>query len=329
MPRPGHVRRVVAVLAVVAAVLSLSGCFKASQDVEVRADGSGSLVLHAEVDREVLAAVTARFNVAGVAGPDAALFQPVDKTFPDGAKVRAVDTPDRATLDASFDFSGPDEYRRKLEEVRRAIAVGPEATLPEGSINIRRVDDRLEVALVVREVTAETLDPSILRDLLLPGTAPEIVVTLTMPGRILSSNGTASGRTVTWDLLDRGSPATLTASSTLDRPGLPAWAVPAGAGLVLVVLLLMILGTFLRRGHTAPAPADPVPAGPQPVGPRGSFFPPSPPLGAPAGWPAPPAPPPPEPSPVPQAPEPGWYADPAGGGGLRYWDGRGWTSRTL
>jgi hypothetical protein len=24
-------------------------------------------------------------------------------------------------------------------------------------------------------------------------------------------------------------------------------------------------------------------------------------------------------------PEPGWYEDPDGKGGLRYWDGRGWT----
>lgn len=28
-------------------------------------------------------------------------------------------------------------------------------------------------------------------------------------------------------------------------------------------------------------------------------------------------------------PEPGWYPDPAGGGGLRRWDGRGWTEDTV
>ena len=29
---------------------------------------------------------------------------------------------------------------------------------------------------------------------------------------------------------------------------------------------------------------------------------------------------------TPSNPSPGWYPDPAGGGGIRYWDGRGWTT---
>lgn len=35
-----------------------------------------------------------------------------------------------------------------------------------------------------------------------------------------------------------------------------------------------------------------------------------------------------EPSPAPEAHPAGWYADPAGKAGLRYWDGQAWTDRT-
>lgn len=31
---------------------------------------------------------------------------------------------------------------------------------------------------------------------------------------------------------------------------------------------------------------------------------------------------------VSQSAPPGWYADPTANGGLRYWDGRGWTAHT-
>ena len=376
--------------AVVAAVLALSGCFKASQDVAVRADGSGSVTLHVDVDKGAASSLLRSFaGLGGSSGPIPGVlepFKPVDRTFPDGTKVRSVDTPDRATLDASFDFADPGDYARKLQQVSQAISNNPDASLPDdGSLRIRRVEDRLEVALDVGPSLAGAgdVDFAAVSRVLDPDDLPEFVVTITMPGAILDTNGAANGRTVTWDLLSRSAPSTLTVSSNLSRAGLPRWAVPVGVGLV-VVLLLALLGVLVGQRRRPIAAAEPE-APPQ----RGTatFFPPPP--GVPplpqAGWPRPspveppvrPAAPPQETWPTPPGPEvaapvtpgreavapsgsaetvevpvavprpapaedvappgatapvpapvAGWYSDPAGSGGWRYWDGSSWTSHT-
>lgn len=427
MTRLGRQRRAPALLALVAALLGLSGCFKATQDVEVRADGSGSVSLHAEVNKRVLADLfnTLSGGLGGAVTPDlVAPFRTINRTLPDGTKVRAVDTADRATLDASFDFSGPDDYRRKLQEVNEAIAANPDASLPDdGSIDIRRVRDKMDVSLDPGSFTSGTADFDIkaMSALLDPDARPEVIVTITMPGSVLTSNGQAQGRTVTWDLLSRGAPATLTASSEVDSPGAPTWALALGIGLISLVLVVTLAFLVSQRRHAAAADgSDPHdPAGPwgqagQPD--TGTFFPPQPSPPIHGGWPVPPSrppapapsgpppwqpppwsfPPPAPPAPAPAqptaastrppsapeagsdvnappareqprdpaaddplpgraqpadvsapavatsadatptaeepaatAPVPGWYADPAGGAGLRYWDGNQWTPHTL
>lgn len=399
MTRPSRPRRVPAVLALVAALVVLSGCFKVSQDVEVRGDGSGSVTLHAEIDKKALAELFT--NLGGVSGvtPDLITpFRSVNRTFPDGTKVRAVDSSERATLDASFDFSGPDEYRRKMQEVNQAVAANPDASLPDdGSIDIRRVRDRMEVKLDPGSFTAGTADLPIaaLSGMLEPDAQPEVLVTITMPGPVLASNGQVRGRTVTWDLLGRGAPATLTASSEVESPGAPTWALALGVGLILLVLAVTIAFLVSQRRHRAAMAAGPDAPEWNPTGHpgTGTFFPPGPVQPATGGWPVPPprppaptpapsgpppwqpspwsvppaveappapwsgpptpaAPPPwtwpptartpPEPEPtvdqadalpttaeIPAAaPVPGWYADPAGGSGLRFWDGVQWTPHT-
>lgn len=405
MTRLSRLRRVPAVLALVAALVVLSGCFKVSQDVEVRGDGSGSVTLHAEINKKALAELFT--NLGGLAGvtPDLITpFRSVNRTFPDGTKVRAVDSSERATLDASFDFSGPDEYRRKMQEVNEAVAANPDASLPDdGSIDIRRVRDLMEVKLDPGSFTAGTTDLPIaaLSGMLEPDAQPEVLVTITMPGPVLTSNGQVRGRTVTWDLLGRGAPATLTASSEVDNPGAPTWALALGVGLILLVLVVTIAFFVSQRRHRLASAAGPEAPEWSPTGHpgTGSFFPPEATQPATGGWPVPP-PRPPAPTPVPTgpppwqpspwsvppavdappapwsgpptpaappgpssppvpstsppttrtppkreptaeqadaaptaeipvtAPVPGWYADPAGGGGLRYWDGAQWTPHT-
>src|SRR5687768_7808739 len=101
---PG-MRRGAVLLVVLAALVALSGCFKAKQDMEIRADGTGSVVFHVEVNKKAVEAIARSLDLGGLAGPTPVdePFKAVDRTFPDGTKVRAVNTPDRSTVDASFD----------------------------------------------------------------------------------------------------------------------------------------------------------------------------------------------------------------------------------
>ncbi|MFP5370875.1 MAG: LppM family (lipo)protein, partial [Actinomycetes bacterium] len=258
---PPTVRRAAAVLAVVAAVLVLSGCFKARQDIAIKADGTGSIVLHVEVNKKAIEALARSFGdpTGGMGGASMAEpFKPVDTTFPDGTKVRAVNTPELSTVDASFDFSGPDDYARKLEQVGNAVNTDPDTSPPtEGAIVIRRTEDRMDVSLDVGDATqgVEDVDLSVLTGLLDPAAMPSAVVAITMPGSIVSSNGQADGRTVTWDLLSQTAPSTLTVTSEIDDSSLPAWALPAAGGLI-VLLLLGILGVLLTQ-RRRPQPAGP------------------------------------------------------------------------
>lgn len=381
-------------LAAVLVVVGLSGCFKASQDVKVKADGTGTVVLHAELDKRALAAVARSF---GGSPPDlgAPQFQLVDRTFPDGTRVRTGDDAERSVLDASFDFDGSDDYLRKMEQINEAIAPGSDEPTPSGSLEVRRVGEQLEVALDLGDgrEDLDAFDLGRLIGVLSADARPSATVTITMPGRIRVTNGTATGRTATWDLLASGAPSTLTVSSDIARAGLPGWVVPAAAGLMLA-LILGIVGVLLSRRAQRPGesvvPVRPAPA--QPATRPGTFFPAPPPGPAPAGpfdrplEPQPGAPPgtldparppgwpsrgPDVPTPPPWAPQPqpwpvtwppgppapaeparpdsqrstpaaspdeaaavatgpgaGWYPDPAGGGGVRYWDGTSWTHHT-
>ncbi len=266
-------------------VLGLSGCFKASQDVKVKADGTGTVVLHVELDKRALAAVARSF---GGSPPDlgAAQFQLVDRTFPDGTRVRTGDDAERSVLDASFDFDGSDDYLRKMEQINEAIAPGSDEPTPSGSLEVRRVGEQLEVALDLGDgrEDLDAFDLGRLIGVLSADTRPSATVTITMPGPILATNGTATGRTATWDLLASGAPSTLTVSSDIARAGLPGWVVPAAAGLMLA-LILGIVGVLLSRRAQRPGeavvPVQPAPAQPAPL--PGTFFPAPPPGPPPAG----------------------------------------------
>lgn len=364
-------RRLGALMAVVVAALALTGCFKATQQVKIRPDGTGQVVLHVEIDKQALTGVAARLDLSGgvgvpLLGPDEPPFKLVDRTFPDGTKVRTTDGPKQAVLDASFAFERPEQYRQRRDEIDQAVTLDSVGGLPDdGSLQVRRVDDRVEVVLDLGASAQGVggLDFAALTGILPPDAQPSAVLTMTLPGPVVGANGRVAGRTVTWDLLATGAPTSLTATSTVAAAGLPSWIVPAVVLAILAVVLLVAL-LVLRRRRRSTEPATP-PVTPPTVPPGApSATPPMVPRGAPVAPPmvlrgtadAPPsavepspphepvdvdasvdlAPSPadvvhdaePAPVPAPTGPAPGWYPDPGGTALARYWDGNSWTRYT-
>lgn len=270
-------------LALVVMILGLSGCFESRQEVTVKADGTGRVIMHAELDKRALATVARTFG-RGAVDLQALRFRVVDQTFPDGTKVRTTDDAERSVLDASFDFDGSDDYRRKMAQINEAVTEDAVGSGPSGgSLEVRRVGDRMEVAIDLGGLPQdlESIDVSAMREVLAPDVQPKVTIAVTMPGSILSSNGTVNGRTVAWDLLTTGLPGTLQASSDIARPGLPAWALPAAAGIMLALALAAVGIILSRRARRSREPVVPYQPGPaQPPGPAGAGFP-----AAPAGLP--------------------------------------------
>ena len=241
-------------MAVLLSALGLSGCFRAAQDVKIRADGGGAVELHVEIDKKAMAYVVSR-GPRGTIPPmvQRPQLKLVDVTFPDGTTVRTTDDPERSVLDASFEFSGPEDYARRMEQIDDAVSLDdqpPQQTY--GSLQVRRVGDRIDVAFSVAGMTEGLgrLDFLNTTAVFPPDLRPRATLTLTMPGPVIETNGNRDGRKVTWDPTETGA-GELTASSKIpggileDSGKLVSWAIPAGAAALLLVLA--VLGTRRRR----------------------------------------------------------------------------------
>ncbi|WLS44235.1 DUF3153 domain-containing protein [Micromonospora profundi] len=100
-------------------------------------------------------------------------------------------------------------------------------------------------------------------------------ISVTFPGRVIDTNGTVNGRSVTWKVdSNKDKPAELRAvAEAPPRPsGSPVAAVDSGGfpwllvgGGVLLVLLLAAVGVLLLRRRRPTAPAAAAPAGPAPT----------------------------------------------------------------
>ncbi len=97
----------------------------------------------------------------------------------------------------------------------------------------------------------------------------ESKVSITFPGKVIDSNGTVDGRTVTWDLFTMTDPIHATGNATGPGSGLgvPAWLL-VGGGIALVMLVGAAVAVILLRRRRDPAAhADAVPFEPAPFNP--------------------------------------------------------------
>ncbi|MFG2049029.1 LppM family (lipo)protein [Micromonospora sp. NPDC048935] len=106
-------------------------------------------------------------------------------------------------------------------------------------------------------------------------------ISVTFPGRVIDSNGTVNGRSVSWKVTSNQDkptelravaeapprPSASPAAASADDGGI-GWPLIVGGVLLLLLLLAAVGVLLLRRRHpTAPAPPGPTAPGPTPPGP--------------------------------------------------------------
>lgn len=90
----------------------------------------------------------------------------------------------------------------------------------------------------------------------------ESSLSITFPGDVIESNGTISGKTVTWNLFDMTDPVHATAKATSNGSGssIPAWILLTGiAALVILVTGAVVIVVLMRRRRNLASPALPAP----------------------------------------------------------------------
>lgn len=275
--RPWY-RRAAALALVATAALTLTGCIKMDMALDVQSDDT--------VDGTIVFAVDKSFITAFGQDPqefvkDMATQAPVS---PEAGQGSVTATP--------YDKDGKIGTSWTFKDVPIA-KLGSD----DGSLKLVREGDlfRFTGTMSAKDQAAATgdasFDPSLLQGF-------DVKVAVTFPGDVVSSNGTVTGRTVTWTpkadenlTMEAVAKATAPSASPLSSPA--TWIV---VGLLLAFVVAAGVLLLTRRGKRAPgaeAPAlesidqTPVAAAP----PAGPAYPVAPPTTAPTTPPAPPAPP--------------------------------------
>jgi hypothetical protein len=348
-------RRSTAAALIAAATVVLTGCLNVQYDVNVEADGSGSMLFAYRFDTESIGSMYSMFGeqapppgkICAEILADADVDTDIAGT---GLKVTVVDDGTSCGFDVTGTWSEPAGFAEQFADANGALG---DAADVSPTVSLTETDSggwRLEMYLPSSESGSSGADipPMFLQ---MFAESATFAVNVTLPGKISDHNGaTVDGSTVSWEwsLFD---PEFLGSDQQLFAESDPAGSSSAGSNVVLLavagllVAAVVAVGFFLRaRRNVAPTGSRSGPFPPsartgsnpafQPYGPDqfttgspGSFIPaPFPPTDFPPTQPTPQSPPPPPP-PSPQPPA-GWYPDPSGQATSRWWDGSGWSDQT-
>jgi hypothetical protein len=330
--------------------LPLTGCLNGDVDVVIDDDGSGSVTV------EVFPS-----GVLGDALGDVDLQQVVDvaATGADDVEFETFERDGRNGYRVTAEFDSYDEVLLALQG-RAVVAGQPVGLLRSGEL--RELPDggwelAADVAPVAEILGTPSLDGTsadlgaLIQAAADPTSGTGLDLSITLPGRVTSSNAdVVDGGTATWTLDSPDVPSTLRMRTEPDPLLTPVRLLVGGA--LLAILIGVVLAAWgasrqyrvsrrakRRRAKDARFPGHaPVTGGWEPpaapasaagTGPaaaeRAMPLPPLPTLPAMSPGSEPPS-----ASDAPVATEvpAGWYADPAGGEGLRWWDGSDWTEHT-
>lgn len=266
--------RVARIAMLVGCVTLLSGCLKADYGYDLRADGSGSIVVEVRFGEE-LTSMLDSFGLGDMSSSDTSTLEDLRSQLPsewaDRVRIESVDDDRGRGVRVSIDF----DDLTQLEDLRDVGDVGIPVITQQG--------DRWRAELDVSSLTsaagtlggaADEFGAGGLGDSLSQlfgsiGGEPEFNVRMTMPGEILDADPSAQvdGDTATWKIVGDGSGTLFVESGTGAQGflssmigGASVW----GLGLLVAVLLVAIVAVLvlLRRrpkGSEAPTAAPPAP----------------------------------------------------------------------
>jgi hypothetical protein len=231
-------RRVLAVLAALAAVLLLSGC-EVKASLVLKDDGSGTFTYAVGIDKDFLARMEPGADPLGSMRRNSEA-QPYKVVLAD------YETDKLKGLRVTFDFSNIDDLQQKLSANKRATQGQTTSAFAFDVLGLSRTKDGWKLSATAGVSTQANqqlpFDREQLRKLL------DAEFSATLPGHAAANNAATvsygkSGTTFTWNLLAGEGNLDLSAETTSKKDSpfpMAAVAVPA-------VLILGGLGAFLTR----------------------------------------------------------------------------------